>query len=382
MPKGQASSSRKTNDRSNYATDKWRHRSLIPETRFDIVGKFREDAAAKSAYKQIKRRRLAPLLSPAHDVYYPRYVKLFYKNLAFDEDKPGVLASVIDGVEFEVSIEDIAEAMGLPHECPPDLVDRAGAVRYGVFPENIGFTEIIDDMCEGRYTNDDRNCTSKSLLPASLWLIDTVLQRNVCPLGHKSQRRGDFLNALYAFHGRYWVSIPHLIWLQMHKCWHGLVHTNNKKAAKWALPFPFLVTKLILEKGITVEEGDYMQTEAPVFGVAQWNQSVSHMPRYAPGPAVSIDEEASEAPRDEAPAADAEMADADMADADMAEDAASFDTEERVMMSRTEFDYLREQLDDLRFEVSDYAREFREDNAETQRLLRDLLARLPGPHAP
>jgi hypothetical protein len=321
---------------------------------------------------------LTPLLSPAHDVYYPRYVKLFYKNLAFNEDRPEVLSSVIDGVEFDVSIEDIAEAMRIPNECPADLVDRSGAIRYGAFPENIGLTKMIDDMCEGRYTNDDRNCTSKLLLPASFWLIDTVLQRNVCPLGHKSQRRGDFLNALYAFHGRYWVSIPHLIWLQMYKCWHGLVHTSNKKAEKWALPFPYLVTKLILEKGVSVSDGDYMLIDALVFGVAQWNQSVSHMPRYAPGPAVPLDEEeASAAPMDEAPAADAEMADADMAG-----DAASFDTEERVMMSRTEFDYLREQLDDLRFEVSDYAKEFREDNAETQRLLRDLLARLPGPHAP
>jgi hypothetical protein len=305
-------------------------------------------------------------------------VKLFYKNSSFDKDKPGVLSSVIDGVEFEVSIEDIAEAIGIPNECPADLVDRSGAVRYGEFLENIGLTEMIDDMCEGRYTNEDKNCTSKSLLPAALWLIDTVLQRNVCPMGHKSQRRGDFLNALYAFHGRYWVSVPHLIWLQMYKCWHGLVHTSNKKAAKWALPFPFLITKLILEKGVPVTDDDYAITETPVFGLAQWNQSVSHMHRYALGPAVPIDEEeASEAPMDEEPAADEEMA-----DADMAEDEASFDTEERVMMSRTEFDYLREQLDDLRFEVSDYAREFREDNAETQRLLRDLLARLPGPHAP
>lgn len=60
------------------------------------------------------------------------------------------------------------------------------------------------------------------------------------------------------------------------------------------------------------------------------------MHRYALGPTVSVDEEeASEGPMDEEPAADAEMA-----NADMAEDAASFDTEELVMMSRTEFDYL------------------------------------------
>ncbi|GLT52938.1 hypothetical protein SLA2020_262460 [Shorea laevis] len=76
-----------------------------------------------------------------------------------------------------------------------------------------------------------------------------------------------------------------------------------------------------------------MLTEAPVFGLTQWNQSVSHMPRYAPGPAVPLDEEeASEAPMDEEPEP---AADEEMADADMAEDEGSFDTEERVMMSCT-----------------------------------------------
>jgi hypothetical protein len=86
-----------------------------------------------------------------------------------------------------------------------------------------------------------------------------------------------------------------------------------------------------------------------------------------------------------------------MVGADMAEDVVTADTEEHVMMSCMKFDYLYKQLDDLRFEVSDYARESREDNAATlrllretpkdnaatQRLLRDLLERMPpAPPAP
>ena len=33
--------------------------------------------------------------------------------------------------------------MGIPNECPADLVDHSGTVRYGEFPENIGLIEVM-----------------------------------------------------------------------------------------------------------------------------------------------------------------------------------------------------------------------------------------------
>ena len=47
-----------------------------------------------------------------------------------------------------------------------------------------------------------------------------------CPLGHKTQRRDQFLQTLYAFHKGYWYSIPALIWSLIHKFWDG-VHVQG-----------------------------------------------------------------------------------------------------------------------------------------------------------
>jgi hypothetical protein len=81
--------------------------------------------------------------------------------------------------------------------------------------------EIVEDMCEGRYADQYRNATSKAKFPSQLWLVDFVLQQNVCPLGHKTQRRDFFLTTLYAFHNGYWCSIPEIIWRHPHKSGKG-----------------------------------------------------------------------------------------------------------------------------------------------------------------
>jgi hypothetical protein len=79
------------------------------------VGAFREDEDVKWARKQFRRRQLMPLLQPTHDVIHHRFVRLFYQNMTFDSDKPAVLSSTISGIEFEVTIENIADALGCPH---------------------------------------------------------------------------------------------------------------------------------------------------------------------------------------------------------------------------------------------------------------------------
>jgi hypothetical protein len=53
-------------------------------------------------------------------------------------------------------------------------------------PDAFYVFEIIDDMCAGQYADEKRNAGSRSKLPQPLLLMDYVLYRNVCPLGHKS----------------------------------------------------------------------------------------------------------------------------------------------------------------------------------------------------
>ena len=74
-------------------------------------------------------------------------------------------------------------------------------------------------MCVRQYADDKNNAGSWSKLPPQLWLVDFILQRNVCPLGHKTQRHDQLIQALYAFHKGHWYSIPSIIWNQIHKFW-------------------------------------------------------------------------------------------------------------------------------------------------------------------
>lgn len=138
------------------------------ETRFDIAGEFKENENVKWAVQEFRRRQLKLLLKLAHDIIHQRFVRRFYQNMSFESDRPGTLSSFIDGVEFEVSIEDIANALGCLHECPPELVDDNGAPRFGDFPSGLDVRSIVNDMCEGRFTNELSNCTSKSMLPPKL----------------------------------------------------------------------------------------------------------------------------------------------------------------------------------------------------------------------
>jgi hypothetical protein len=144
--------------------------------------------------------------------------------------------------------------------------------------------DIVSDMCEGQYADSHRNAASKRKIPRNLLFIDMVLYRNVCPLGHKTQRRDLFLSALYAFHKGFCCSIPKIIWRQIQKFWEGVHHRGAKHTKTWGLPFPFLITNILRKKGIKGSATDRPITESPYFGRIQWRQSLSHMPRAAPEP--------------------------------------------------------------------------------------------------
>jgi hypothetical protein len=103
-------------------------------------------------------------------------------------------------------------------------------------------------------------------LPQPLLLVDYVLYQNVCPLRHKSQRRDQFLQALYAFHKGHWYSIPSIIWNQLHKFWDGVIARKASPTKSWGLPFPFLLTHILKKKGIKGTPEDGPVTEHPFFG--------------------------------------------------------------------------------------------------------------------
>jgi hypothetical protein len=193
-----------------------------------------------------------------------------------------------------------------------------------------------------------------------LWLVDTVLKRNVCPLGHKTQRIGDFLAALYAFHKKYWFSAPQLIWSQMFKCWEDKVDKGLLGPNRPALPFPFLVTKLVLSKGLALSDTDFLTYESQVFGYAQWKHSISHLPRRVP--AGEQDAEMEDAAAEDQPAAE------------MAEGEPS--VQGRVPLSHTEYELLQAELEKIHKRQEDFEKRMGDT-------LQEILSRLPpAPPAP
>jgi hypothetical protein len=112
---------------------------------------------------------------------------------------------------------------------------------------------------------------------------------------HKIQRTGPFLAALYAFHKKHWFSAPQLIWGQMYKCWEDYVDKRLIKE-KSKLSFPYLITKLVINKGVEMEARHYVANAFQVFTVKEWRRSISHMrPRVlAPAQDVEMEEAVAE----------------------------------------------------------------------------------------
>jgi hypothetical protein len=177
-----------------------------------------------------------------------------------------------------VTIADVAAVLKCNHE-PPE-----SDVPWLECPSMLTLEDIISDMCEGQYADSCCNAASKMKIPQNLLFINMVLYRNVCPLGHKTQRWDIFLNALYSFYRGFWCSIPEIIWRQIQKFCEGVHHRGAEHTKTWGLPFPFLITHILRKKGIKGSPTDRPITESPYFGCIQWPQSLSHMSRAEPEP--------------------------------------------------------------------------------------------------
>jgi hypothetical protein len=185
-------------------------REIIFETEFDINGDFKNFEAIQWAIQEFKCCGLKKLLKPVTSTAYTRLVVQFYANLSQDCNKPSTMFSSIQGKQVEVTTLDIAATLHCNDEHPPVDAQRDEQ------PESFYISEIIEDMCAGQYADEKWNAGSQSKLPQQLLLVDYILQWNVCPLGHKSQRLDQFLQALYAFHKGHRYSITSIIWNQLY----------------------------------------------------------------------------------------------------------------------------------------------------------------------
>jgi hypothetical protein len=167
---------------------------LLLENTFAIKEEFSNNEATSWAVQELKNQGLKRLFKPVASTAYECLVREFYEHLSYDCNQPDILVSSIDGREVEVTIADVAATLKYNHE-PPE-----SDVPWLECPSMLTLEDIVSDMCEGQYTDSHKNAASNTKIPQNLLFIDMVLYRNVCPLGHKTQRRDLFLSALYAFH--------------------------------------------------------------------------------------------------------------------------------------------------------------------------------------
>jgi hypothetical protein len=382
MPRGQGSSSRSSGFRATAGRPSMESRKLLLENTFAIKEVFSNNEATSWAVEELKSRGLKRLFKPVASTAYERLVREFYTHLRIDDDQPDSLFSSIEGIEVEVTIGDIAAVLKCSHESPES------DIPWIECPSMLTLEDIVSDMCEGQYADDSRNAASKTKIPRNLLFIDIVLYRNVCPLGHKTQRRDLFLSALYSFHRGFWCSIPKIIWRQIQKFCEGVHHRGAEHTKTWGLPFPFLITHILRKIGIRGTSADGPITESPHFGSIQWRQSLSHMPRAAPQlqPEPALEPEPMDIPELVAehemafePQRDAEEQPEEYDEEQLEED------EECITLRRSDLLHFQDTLVDIRSQIADLQRDARQDRLEVQQMFRAIMDRLPpaaGPHAP
>lgn len=141
--------------------------------------------------QQLKDRGLLSVCNVIEPAY-PRIVRVFYQNMYTSDEASGALLSIVDGVELAVTPASVAEILNCS-------VDTINAEQFSVFTRELTIPALVIEFYEGRQDDDNRTSIRRANLPRRLLFIDVVLKKNVIPLGHKEERRGDFLRALHRF---------------------------------------------------------------------------------------------------------------------------------------------------------------------------------------
>jgi hypothetical protein len=202
MLRGQGSSSQSSGTHAIVARPPIESRKLILENTFAIKEEFFNNKATSWVVEELKRWGLKRLFKPVASTAYERLVRTFYEHLRYECSRPDILFSSIDGIDVEVTITDVAAVLKCSHE------PLESDIPWIDYTSMLTIEDIVSDMCQVQYADKHWNAASKVKIPPNLWFIDTVLYKNVCPLGHKTQRRDMFLNALYSFHRGFLCSIP------------------------------------------------------------------------------------------------------------------------------------------------------------------------------
>jgi hypothetical protein len=117
----------------------------------------------------LKRRGLKRLFKPVTSTAYECLVWSFYENLTYDCNRLDIFSSSIDGTDIEVTVANIAAALN----CYAEQLEADD--QWIARPSMLTIEDIVEDMCEGKFTDQHNNAASKSKLPPQLWFTNFML---------------------------------------------------------------------------------------------------------------------------------------------------------------------------------------------------------------
>ncbi|XP_059624199.1 uncharacterized protein LOC132267145 [Cornus florida] len=237
--------------------------SVAYESIFDIDF-FSRYSLTWHACDDIDRRGILAILATITYPVYPRLVWMFFQNLRPTLSNLAELRTTVDGHPISIIVDTLSRSCRCPHLCPPDLQDTYPTLWRPSYA-------FMAEALTGLYSEGDTFATY-TYLPNDLWFFDSVLYRNVFMVGHKIQRRGDFLTALYAFYTGCWLSIPALIWSVMMKLYTDHISKAKPKRAKF-LPFGHLITQILRDQCYPFQPRERPETGSCSFTKQDWNKT-------------------------------------------------------------------------------------------------------------
>ncbi|XP_038716565.1 uncharacterized protein LOC120009907 [Tripterygium wilfordii] len=248
---------------------------LEKETR--IAADVRALPEHQEAMQYLTTHSLEYLLDPDPSDQLPVYTKAvrsFYRTLTEVQgeehesmtDDPKSYSVTIEQQVIQFSTTDLCELIGFPREFVPNTGFERSTVPF--------MADIIMALTTETYSGQ---CfVTRSQLPKYMRLIDTVVKKNLIPIGHDQERRGPFLEVLYAMLKNEWFDVGEVFVEQM-----LLVKSRLENQSNQFLLFPRLITRLLQKHEITLREKLAVDFPMDTFSMSSWNLSRSHMDRIA-----------------------------------------------------------------------------------------------------
>ncbi|CAL5423244.1 unnamed protein product [Camellia sinensis] len=251
----------------------WASRPLHKLTQFNLPF-FQQDEDTTWAVEQLRLRQQLGICAVTAPTY-PRLVRLFYQNLHETPTTVGLLSD-IDGHVVHITsamIAKVLEFFAKPEEQPfPEVEDRQPVPH------------LIQHYFPGAHGDPSFTCLRRSKLPSRLLLLDSVVHKNVLPLGHRAERRLEFVRVLHGYQLGYQVPLEDFILLHMQKFLREAVRPTPLQNLTWPLPFANLLTLMFELNHLPIAEDEEIDRGYPTFGRREWQHSISRIPQPVGAP--------------------------------------------------------------------------------------------------